>query len=496
MKNPLASLLRPVLGYLGGLTRISAAPSRQPVDRSLSREQFRELLSETLEDPVTARLVARRLLLPVFPMAGGACATTAATIGSSDFGSQCNPADTGNYTFAGGGKVGIGIGAPLTILDARGTRRIASTNYQQVAALFSTDALGADVGAGLTLGGVYTGASVTEFAQIVGAKANATAGNFGGELLFHTRVHGGGFAERMRIDTTGNVGIGTPSPWGKLTVLPGSDAEYFTVGLANNSKANIVLQTLTAGQAGFSALNFNGYHNSGEQRFDTGKNRWRIGVDQRSTSDYLFMDTYNGTGLSTTILTATTAGNLGIEKSLILGGGATPTTKQVSGGPELISFQHSAFNHVAFACFVGDDDDFQFGASMHGFMEWGPGDADQDVALFRNWAGGLAVQSFNGTTSDHAFSVQKPTSDGSVGADLFRVNTVSNTVLAFGNVGIGESSPDYKLDVNGALGFTPGSSVTPVDNGDVVFELTNNTTLTVRAKGSDGTVRSGTIALS
>jgi hypothetical protein len=65
-----------------------------------------------------------------------------------------------------------------------------------------------------------------------------------------------------------------------------------------------------------------------------------------------------------------------------------------------------------------------------------------------------------------------------------------------GNVGIGEDAPDYKLDVNGAIGFTPGASVTPVDNGDVVFELTNNTTLTIRAKGSDGTVRSGTVTLS
>lgn len=64
-----------------------------------------------------------------------------------------------------------------------------------------------------------------------------------------------------------------------------------------------------------------------------------------------------------------------------------------------------------------------------------------------------------------------------------------------GNVGINETAPDYRLDVNGAIGFTPGASVTPVDNGDVVFELTNNTTLTVKAKGSDGVVRSGTITL-
>lgn len=62
-------------------------------------------------------------------------------------------------------------------------------------------------------------------------------------------------------------------------------------------------------------------------------------------------------------------------------------------------------------------------------------------------------------------------------------------------VGINETAPDYGLDVNGTFGFTPGASVTPVDNGDVVFELTSNTSLTVKAKGSDGTVRSVVLTL-
>lgn len=90
---------------------------------------------------------------------------------------------------------------------------------------------------------------------------------------------------------------------------------------------------------------------------------------------------------------------------------------------------------------------------------------------------------------------------GQVNGDLIITTTRNNasthamTIKSTGAVGIGEEAPDYTLDVNGSIGFAPASSVTPVDNGDVVFELTNNTTLTIRARGSDGIVRSAAIAL-
>lgn len=42
----------------------------------------------------------------------------------------------------------------------------------------------------------------------------------------------------------------------------------------------------------------------------------------------------------------------------------------------------------------------------------------------------------------------------------------------------------------------PSASLTPANNGDVTIEATNDTTLTFKLKGSDGTVRSGTITLS
>ncbi|MDB4312208.1 hypothetical protein N9937_02135 [bacterium] len=40
------------------------------------------------------------------------------------------------------------------------------------------------------------------------------------------------------------------------------------------------------------------------------------------------------------------------------------------------------------------------------------------------------------------------------------------------------------------------ASATPAANGDIVVEATSNTTLTFKLKGSDGTVRSGTVTLS
>jgi hypothetical protein len=41
----------------------------------------------------------------------------------------------------------------------------------------------------------------------------------------------------------------------------------------------------------------------------------------------------------------------------------------------------------------------------------------------------------------------------------------------------------------------PPASITPASNGDYVVEATNNTTLTFRLRGSDGTVRSATLTL-
>lgn len=78
------------------------------------------------------------------------------------------------------------------------------------------------------------------------------------------------------------------------------------------------------------------------------------------------------------------------------------------------------------------------------------------------------------------------------------LNPLSRTWPNFGTtgkVGAGTESPDYTLHAKGTFGCSPGASVTPVSNGDLVLEATSNTTVRIKLKGSDGVVRAVSLTL-
>ena len=128
----------------------------------------------------------------------------------------------------------------------------------------------------------------------------------------------------------GRVGIGTTAPGACLTVQPSSDAEVGLRVSDGTTTGNIVVQPLTGGNSGYAFIGFNGAYDGGEVRYNTAKNRWRLGTDQRSTTDAFFLDTYNGTA-GATVITALTNGNVGI---------GTPTPGQrldVAGNVNIVS---------------------------------------------------------------------------------------------------------------------------------------------------------------
>ena len=82
-------------------------------------------------------------------------------------------------------------------------------------------------------------------------------------------------------------------------------------------------------------------------------------------------------------------------------------------------------------------------------------------------------------------------SDGS-GNGTFEVKTRVGDTLAKRL----EIDSNGHTELSGGLTWAPRTSVTPLTNGDLTVEATNDTTLTFKYKGSDGTVRTGTLTLS
>jgi hypothetical protein len=116
--------------------------------------------------------------------------------------------------------------------------------------------------------------------------------------------------------------------------------------------------------------------------------------------------------------------------------------------------------------------------------------------------GGLIVQRSGG--SSKIYLKQNTTDDGMTIQG--QSNSANSIVLdtVGGSAGVKFTNNDHgtlatigsTISLNKDVTMKLTSSVTPAANSDMMIEATNNTTLTFKLKGSDGTVRSGTITLS
>jgi len=126
------------------------------------------------------------------------------------------------------GNVGIGTSSPEAPIDAEGSAAL-------VANFNSTDANGGYVrfqNSGTSIGDIGAGAAVL---------SGGTAGDFGITSRSGNLVLGTGTTERMSIDSSGNVGIGTSSPTQKLHLVGSGD----TMMLVNDGTYNSFFGTIS-----------------------------------------------------------------------------------------------------------------------------------------------------------------------------------------------------------------------------------------------------------
>jgi hypothetical protein len=117
-----------------------------------------------------------------------------------------------------------------------------------------------------------------------------------------------------------------------------------------------------------------------------------------------------------------------------------------------------------------------------------------------NSTGRLVVQSRDATlkvdincvTGTHTF-LGGTVNNGSINNFTNTTDSTSSTTGSAkfsGGVGIAK-----KLFVGEGITFSPAASATPASNGQLTFEATSNTSVTIKLKGSDGTVRSIVLTL-
>jgi hypothetical protein len=130
---------------------------------------------------------------------------------------------------------------------------VAAANVSQISTLANvhittTDTQAANIGGSLGLGGLVGGGDETPFVVISGRKENGVSGNYAGYLAFATQASSASMDERARIDSFGNLLVGTTSSTGVTVAAFKRTGDALIEISANNGTPGT--DSLAIGQAG------------------------------------------------------------------------------------------------------------------------------------------------------------------------------------------------------------------------------------------------------
>ena len=316
--------------------------------------------------------------------------------------------------FDNGTNVGIGISSPTEKLhivsSAAGNQfgRITATDSNASAAWVAQN----DSGDNVVYRVFSSGVSGTQMGSALGRSASLLA-NLGGSGVFllgtfsNTNfVLGTNNTENMRITTAGNVGIGTTSPAAKF-VVSNAGVSGFEVDPTGGVSSGVLLQAYNRSTSAYMAQSY-----------------------------YALTHTFNvGSGAGTRILDITSTGNVGIATTIP---GSRLQVTATSNSATTVDNGITILN------------DSGVNNCLAGIRLSTYGDSD----------GGLYPKQFIGAIRDGAFGAGKGSivfcNRDAADTSVVTLSDEKMRILPSGNVGIGTTTPTYKLSVltTGTLGFS------------------------------------------
>jgi hypothetical protein len=322
------------------------------------------------------------------------------------------------------GNVGIGTSSPSGKLQIDSTNVDPSATATGITLINSTSSQATNNGGSISLGGVYTGTSITQFGYILGAKANSTDGNYAGYLSFGTRPNGDVSQERMRIDSSGNVGIGTSSPAAPLDI--GGNPTY----------QNQMIWSRGVGDASFKAVLASG--DAGSQA-----TIGSIGVRYSNYKDFASIQFYRNSTVGNLLFFTGGLSADGTEKMRL-----TPTTLYTAFGVNVgigVTNPNSALSIIT----SNMSNQIVLGVNPSNTVYGG-------ISFNGNLADGAHLGIGGGGSGDPNLYIDVPNS----GQFLFRQGSLSTNAMvlnASGNLGLGATNPTDTNNFGRALDIRSGT---------------------------------------